>query len=883
MIVHSRSQSTMFNMNGPCRACMRVAAIVFCAAIGMQPKGALADVSLVKYFAESNALLNGDFHEWKNYKGGVTTESVGTPPDSMPTHWYGGPGVGAIATYDRLRSSRLEKEQASFGPWDFRVTWSKPPSKDWPGEAHHLPAFRFTFLESFEIADVRRFAGKNVRVAFFGRDPTGTVEIVPILWHSYDSQTRGVRGIKGKGYELFESSGKWKEIAIAQGRPNAATTCTLGPKWQRFEKIITLPEVGGKSITPGHYTGVGFDMIERCAPTVELANIEVSEVYRVEPDYHDPSLPREIGVKRIDGERYTARIPDTEDLAEYARRAINAATRMVSPAMDYSVSQVMRLNNPPVLQVQDGALLNINAKYAEALPMLRSMCGSDFNLQVDGRIIGALVNHIGKDGFTYQPQRRWANYDPTTAAAGMPFNDIFGEGRQLRAFAVWYMYDRNPLWKQLAERKIQRMLQMSIRNEDGTIYFWRGRGYMPGEDDPKRGRIHNVADAGGARLNNEMTGSPAAYIAGWTPQAGSTWHHLTGSQPALELAAGLARYVQRHGRIIDDQTGEFLADHPAHVTHTLLSNLAYALAAGDEEMIKWAKRGYEYNLYKRLDPGRTGVILSVDSDQIADMVQLGVMLSDARVSNYWEDVDRWLRNTFLPMQVREEDIERFKKQPYQPQTNLPPGHFHPEGGLDATLGGWGASLDDRGEFIGGGCGNSWRALYYVWDHILRSDGETLTVNLHLNCASPWADLDSYLPNQGRLVLRVKQDHKELRVRIPEWTDWNAVTVTTNNQRRKFKWDKGRFGYLCLGAVAASDRVVIEFPIRSWMVSHDLHVSTFVNKSSWLPCKVTLKSNTVINIDRDVWYPTYLQEKYHTNEVGMRAVERFVTHQRFDWQ
>jgi hypothetical protein len=78
-------------------------------------------------------------------------------------------------------------------------------------------------------------------------------------------------------------------------------------------------------------------------------------------------------------------------------------------------------------------------------------------------------------------------------------------------------------------------------------------------------------------------------------------------------------------------------------------------------------------------------------------------------------------------------------------------------------------------------------------------------------------------------------------------------------------------------------VVIEFPIRSWMVSHDLHVSTFVNKSSWLPCKVTLKSNTVINIDRDVWYPTYLQEKYHTNEVGMRAVERFVTHQRFDWQ
>src|SRR5262249_24949681 len=162
-------------------------------------------------------------------------------------------------------------------------------------------------------------------------------------------------------------------------------------------------------------------------------------------------------------------------------------------------------------------------KYAEALPMLRAMCGSDQNLDIDGRIIGALVANFGTDGFTYQPQRPWANYDPTTVAAGMPFNDVFGEGRQLRAFAVWYMHDHNPRWKELAERKIQRMLAMSLPQDDGTISFWRGRGFMPGETDPRRGRLHNVADAGGARPTGQMTGSPAAYIAGWTPQAGATW------------------------------------------------------------------------------------------------------------------------------------------------------------------------------------------------------------------------------------------------------------------------------------------------------------------------------------------------------------------------
>jgi hypothetical protein len=52
----------------------------------------------------------------------------------------------------------------------------------------------------------------------------------------------------------------------------------LTQQWQRFEKIIALPAVDDKSITPGHYTGVGFDLTARGAPTIELANIEVREV-----------------------------------------------------------------------------------------------------------------------------------------------------------------------------------------------------------------------------------------------------------------------------------------------------------------------------------------------------------------------------------------------------------------------------------------------------------------------------------------------------------------------------------------------------------------------------------------------------------------------------
>ncbi len=82
---------------------------------------------------------------------GVSTESVGTPSNSLPTHWYGGPGVGAIATYDRIEIAAEDKERLKIDSWGFRVAWSKPQSGQWPGEAHHSPGFRFTFLESFEI------------------------------------------------------------------------------------------------------------------------------------------------------------------------------------------------------------------------------------------------------------------------------------------------------------------------------------------------------------------------------------------------------------------------------------------------------------------------------------------------------------------------------------------------------------------------------------------------------------------------------------------------------------------------------------------------------------------------------------------------------------
>ena len=60
-----------------------------------------------------------------------------------------------------------------------------------------------------------------------------------------------------------------------------------------------------------------------------------------------------------------------------------------------------------------------------------------------------------------------------------------------------------------------------------------------------------------------------------------------------------------------------------------------------------------------------------------------------------------------------------------------------------------------------------RAVYLIGDSIMEAKGDQLKVNLLMNRASPWADLDSYIPYEGKAVLKIKKPMKSVLVRIPQ--------------------------------------------------------------------------------------------------------------------
>ena len=82
------------------------------------------------------------------------------------------------------------------------------------------------------------------------------------------------------------------------------------------------------------------------------------------------------------------------------------------------------------------------------------------------------------------------------------------------------------------------------------------------------------------------------------------------------------------------------------------------------------------------------------------------------------------------------------------------------------------------------------------------------MNLLLNRASPWVDVDSHLPCEGRVVLRIK-DATALAVCVPAQVERTEVTCRVNGQERAYSWS----GHGAeIDDPKPGDTVTVQFPV-----------------------------------------------------------------------
>jgi len=262
--------------------------------------------------------------------------------------------------------------------------------------------------------------------------------------------------------------------------------------------------------------------------------------------------------------------------------------------------------------------------------------------------------------------------------------------------------------------------------------------------------------------------------------------------------------------------------------------------------------------------------------EVAQMIALALKLTEAGAGDYWDDVDRWTRNMLAEGQLRRSDWiprmcaaglrGRVRPQPTRVDERFQTAEDMPERCIGAFAG-WPTANDwyaGQGDGIMHCCtGNGTRALYYVWENILHHDSGKLRVNLLLNRASPWADVDSHIPYVGQVDVKIKEA-VDLSLRIPEWVAPGEVRVQVNGVERGVSWG-GR--YAQVGAVKAEDVVVMTFPIA------ERTDEVWIQKEKYT---LVRKGNEIVSIDPPGRYhPLFMRDCYRDNVTRWRKIERFV--------
>ena len=261
----------------------------------------------------------------------------------------------------------------------------------------------------------------------------------------------------------------------------------------------------------------------------------------------------------------------------------------------------------------------------------------------------------------------------------------------------------------------------------------------------------------------------------------------------------------------------------------------------------------------------------------ADMVSLAVKLSESGLGDYWDDVDRWVRNNFAEQQLTSSEwvyrsTEDLPKQPLPPHSVA---EHTPERNIGAFAG-WSSGND---WVVNGGImhcctGNGTRAIYYVWQSILQSDNERLKVNLLLNRAAPGADIYSYLPYSGRVDLKIKTSFRSVLVRAPEWIESgsNSVVCTVNGISRPVHW-QGRS--VEIGPAEPGQTLILTFPVSKRTVTERIGPDKYT---------LVLQGNTVVSIDPSGKHGPLYNDRLLSanNEMRWLKLDRFISGEPIAW-
>ena len=580
-----------------------------------------------------------------------------------------------------------------------------------------------------------------------------------------------------------------------------------------------------------------------------------------EINYVRPVVP-ETAVPPIEGEYYDAIVPETIDYSRRAALALNACTAVADPLHDYEPYSHIYFNpdgwqgpngayNPdvergaPVL-VHDyhGYNTGIGEGIVESVPLLALATGNPEALEIGHKMFETMRKMTDEQGQTHAPLK----------------------GRPWALFLTWWL--DNHLTGPWVETGQYTTGEPWRARAIGTLAAWHAVHPDPIIAEEIRLMVDNVARTGDLAPTSAR-GLLRAYQA-------------IGYQPALDLAR---KYADAASEMFAED-GSWSGHFHVH-TQTLLSLLDLAVATDDEALLDHVRRAYEFAKTKGwpivgvFPEGTDSPPYPSETCELAEMVQLAVLLSHAGAGDYWDDVDRWARNQLAEQQLVDTAwISELTRRIPKFSTPTPAGYPGTTDVEEKIRGGFSSygCINEWSMFLahspGGavGCctGNGSLAVYIVWRNILSHSDEGLRVNLLMNRASKWADIDSHVPYEGKVEVHMKQS-MPLWVRMPEWVTREEFICGVGGDAKSLRWD-GR--YASPGTVGAGETVTFTFPMP---------VRAETTTVGEIECTLTIKGNTVIKVDPPGKIcPIYRRDHYAADKAPMKKVRRFAPAREVEW-
>ncbi|MCL2035244.1 MAG: glycoside hydrolase family 127 protein [Oscillospiraceae bacterium] len=519
-------------------------------------------------------------------------------------------------------------------------------------------------------------------------------------------------------------------------------------------------------------------------------------------------------------------MPDTLDLAQRAKLAFNA---MLNVADDdcggipfFSGFLQSDEENPAWMSHGNWDYGSSHGRLVDTIALVRSMTGTSEGEEVEERYRRNLLSFIHENGLAY---RRNSFTEEEIARLDAPFRpgaSMIDQRAVILGLGTWYSTTDDEDIKGFADRHMAALKRIARKERES----W----YYPASEYLEDG--WPSLDA----VNTRLAYDPCAM---WGRQVGPilTYHKLAGNADALELCENfVANITQRSGAFLPDGSWngalEYRNGHFHTRMGTLLSIARFARFKNDARLTAWVERCYRWALEHWCTgfgwtPGdMLDQCYEHETCTLVDAIGCAITLAKCGYTEYWAVAERFLRGHLVESQLtdtswvhqldtKERDIAGYKTF-YRVGDRLKgafAGYAAPNDFVYSGVKGRGHIMDVQTCCVAAGG----RGLFYGWSSIVTEERGRVSVNLLLNRATPWLDVESHLPYEGKVVLTVKQDLPDLVCRTPEWAPYGAIQVNYRHGDES-KEETGRTlpcidrVFLRLGAVKKGTAVTVTFPM-----------------------------------------------------------------------